>query len=524
MKRTNIKIFIAIFFVFSFAENLKSQDASDTIHSSSRLLLENQWLHTNNFAGTVFSPFLSDGDFVLGFESKEGDLKYAQQSPEEQTYSFNSQKSVKINKMVFNGNIGYQNMQQEDVGWTARMNPITHNPYMLADSMFGLYIKDYINLAGGFGYMINNQFSAGIQVDYMVGDGARIKDPRPVNKLFKLEAYPSFIYSLNKTKLGLNLYLLTGREKINYDVLGNDTYRLFKTLGFGKAAVPPLQNSYTRNYYLSGYGGEFQIEYYIHKMKLLSGVGYNSQLEESEDGTLVLHDKRYTGDFEEKTYSFFTAINYKEDLIHSVSLNIDILKGEGTEFIQEQYLDDELIQHMTTIAEVNNYSTLQMVPAINYILAKPHNAYSNKWEITFNAKMDIFSAEYILEAEESYTNIISDLELKKVFYFKNDFFSVLTAGNLSYNLNNNLEQLSTYTASQEITLWDNIIEPDFLLTTSNIYNVKANLRYGRNFQMLKTKRSLVYLDFGVNFGFASNNQWSENKSFEQYTFKLGFTY
>lgn len=519
----NFKTFIIILCTFLFTENTKAQDTLVSAHSSDRLLLENQWLNTNNIAGAAFNPFLADGDFVLGYTSKNGDLKYTQHSPDEQTYSFNAEKSARINKTVFTGNIGYQNIQQNDVGWTARMNPVTHNPYMLADSLFGLYIKDYIQLGGGFAYMMSDRLSAGINVNYLVGDGARIKDPRPQNKLYTLEAFPSFIYSFNKFKLGVNFQLLSGREKISYNTIENSTtYRFFRTFGLGKTSVPVNGWSITRNYYLSGWGGELQLQYSLGDIKLLSGLGYFSQTEKSEDATTI-PDKRDTGDFEENTYRFYTIFNYGKNLIHSFSINMDILSGQGTEFLQEGYSLDGST-YFRTIAEIENYSTLEMIPAVKYRLAKPYNDYLNKWEITFNAKLDNFYAEYLLEAEESYTNIISNLEFNKSFYFKKSMLGFSTSGMLIYNISNDLKQLRSYTASQEIAVWDNIIHPDFLINTSTIYALGAKVRYGRNIEILKDRNSMVYLDLGVDFKSGSNDLWIENKSFEVYSFKIGITY
>lgn len=524
MIRINFKTCIIILGAFLFTGNAKAQDSLVSAHSSTRLLLENQWLNTNNIAGMAFNPFLADGDFVLGYTTKKGDLRYSQLSSDEQTYSFNAEKSARINHITFNGNIGYQNMQQNDVGWTGRMNPITHNPYMLADSMFGLYQKDYIQLGGGFGYLISDRFSSGIQVNYLVGDGARIKDPRPQNHLFTLEAVPSFICSFDKFKLGLNVNLLTGREKIYYSILQSGvTYRFFRSFGLGKTAKAPNDNAYTRNYYLSGFGGELQAQYSLANIKLLSGFGYFSQTEKSEDLDSNIPIKSEAGDFIENTYRFYTILNYRKNLIHSFSISMDVLSGKGIEFLQETYKING-VDHYRTIAEIENYSTFEMIPAVKYTLAKPYNDYLNKWEINVNVEMDNFSAEYLLEASESYTNIVTNLEFNKSIFFKKGMLSFSTSGMLNYNVSNDLKQLRAYTASQEIAMWDNVIEPDFLITTSNIYALGANLRYGRNVNVLKDRNSMVYIDLGINYKSGSNNLWIENKSFETYIFKIGITY
>ena len=519
----NFKTCIIILGVFVFIGNAKAQDSLISAHSYDRLLLENQWLNTNNIAGAVFNPFLADGDFVLGYTTKKGDLKYTQLSPDEQTYSFNAAKSVRVNNTFYSGYIGYQNMQQSDVGWTARLNPITHNPYMLADSVFGLYQKDYINIGGGFGYLISDRFSAGINVNCTFADAARIKDPRPQNKFFTVEAFPSAIYSFDKFKLGVNLHFTTGREKINYESLNmNFPNQFFRTYGLGKTANALSGTGYERNYYLSGYGGELQAQYFLANIKVLSGLGYFSQTEKSEDGS-TLTKKVFTGDFKENTYSFYTIFNYGKNLMHSFSINMDMLSGQGTEFIQESYYEDDETYYRT-IGEIENYSSLEMIPSFKYTLAKPYNDYLNKWEINFNAKMDIFNSEYVLEAEESYTNVAANLTFDKSFYFKKSMLGFSISGMKIYNLSNDLKQLRTYTAKQEIAVWDKLIEPDFQINTSTIYDLGAKVRYGRNVKVLEDRNSLVYLDLGVNYKSGSNSLWIENKSFEVYSFKIGITY
>jgi len=523
MIRINFKTCIIILGAFLFIGNVKAQDSLMSAHSSNRLLLENQWLNTNNIAGAVFNPFLADGDFVLGYTTKKGDLKYTQLSSDEETYSFNAEKSALINNTFFSGYIGYKNMQQNDVGWTARMNPVTHNPYMLGDSIFGLYQKDYIDIGGGFGYLISDRLSAGINVNCTFADAARIKDPRPQNKLFTLEAFPSAIYSFDKFKLGINLHLVTGREKIKYEVLNDDnTYDMFMTLGLGKTAKAKKIGTHTRNYYLSGLGGELQAQYSFANIKALSGIGYFSQTEKSEDRPSN-PDKRHTGDFKENTYRFYTIFNFRKNLIHSFSINMEMLSGQGTEFLQESYNKWE-DTYYRTIAEIENYSTFEIIPSVKYTLAKPYNDYLNKWEVNFNAQMDNFNAEYLLEAEESYTNIMGTVGFYKAFYFKKSMFGFSTSGMINYNLSNELKQLRAYTATQEIAVWDNMIKSDFLLTTSTIYDIGAKVRYGRNVEILKDRNSLVYLDLGVNYKSGSNNLWIENKSFEVYSFKIGITY
>ncbi|MCG6186235.1 DUF6850 family outer membrane beta-barrel protein [Maribellus maritimus] len=519
----SLKTLIVLLFVVAIIRKSSAQDTTVIIHSANRLRLENQWLNTNNAAGQVFNPFTSDGDFVLGYTSKKGDLKLSQLSPDEQIYSFNTNKSVRLNDFVFSGYVGYQNVEQEEVGWTARMNPVTLNPYMLADSLFGLYKKDYVFLGGGFGYQISDRLIAGIHADYSVGNGARIKDPRPQNHVFELEVFPSVIYAFDNLKLGANLRFLTGREKTKYTTLRNSTtYRFFRMFGLGKAPRAVNGWSYTRNYYLTGLGGELQAQYSLGKIKILSSLGYFNQVEESEDGSA--NPRKFdAGDFHENKYSFYTVVNYGRKLLHSALVRVDFLDAEGIEFLQEEYAVND-VTYYRTIAERTNYSLQQITPSFSYTLAKPYNQYSNSWEIGLDVSMDHFNAEYLLEAEETYTNIEGSIDLAKYFYFNNNMLVFSASGTLNYNLENSLRQLRTYTASQEVAIWENIIEPDFILTTSNVYDLGASIRYGQSLAIVKDVKNLIYLELGVNYSSGNNDLWPQSKDFEKYCLKIGLNY
>ncbi len=502
----------------------KVQWAQDTTSSRtlSRLLLENQWLNTNNIAGIVFSPYVSDGNFVLKYGSKDGNLKHARSYSEEQSYSFNAQKSVRVNKMTFLGGIEYENViQNGDTIWTSRIDNLTHNPYILGDTTVGENKKDYITLNGGFTYQLNQKISAGINVNYKVGDGAKIKDPRPQSKLYKLEIQPGFIYSVKKAKIGINGKYFMGREKIRYETVKQyETHRFYYTFGLGQS-VRHMGTSPNRNYYLKGFGGDLQFQYLVGKTKLLTGVGYLNRKEEAEDGTSKI-EKRDAGDYKEDIFDVFVIMNFNNRFLHSVKLDMDYLLGTGVEFLQEPYsLDGET--YYRTIAELEKYTIDEFTIGLQYNLAKPHNAYSNKWEFMMGTKMNNFSSEYLLEAQQEYTNWVSRVQFNKYFYIEKNQFSFSVNGLSSYNLSGELKQLKPYEKEDFIT-WHRVTYPDHILNTSTIYGGGLNLRYGRNVNIIEGRTNMAYIDFGFLIYAGDNNQWTENKTFETYTIKLGITY
>lgn len=404
------------------------------------------------------------------------------------------------------------------------MRPVTNNPYMLADSLFGTYKKDYVTLNGGFGMLLSERLAMGIHLDYLVGDGARIKDPRPSNSIYTLKAFPSVIYSFERMKLGMNLQLLKGREKISYTTLETSTtYRFFRTFGLGKTSVPVNGWSYTRNYYLEGYGGEFQLQYKLGNKNVLTGLGFLYKKEKSEDGSSN-PQKGDVGDYKENTIKFYTIINQNKRLNQTISLNVDTYLGTGVEFLQEPYIEKG-ITYYRTVAELENYSLTQVIPKIKYAIAKPYNDFTNKWEVSIQASADIYQSEYKLEAESSYVNMGSEIKIfKNWFYSKNNFLDILFSGFINYNISNELKQLTPYNASQEIAIWENIIQPDFLFGTANKYGGNVNIRYGRNLEVIKDKNSYIYLDLNVSYFRGTNDAWDNSKDSKLYGFKIGILY
>jgi hypothetical protein len=493
------------------------------LKSYDRLVRENPWLTSENKTGNIFNPFITDGTFTLNAGSQKGDLKLVQQSPDETDYGFKAHKTIRFDNIIFDGGVSYSNQQQEKVGWIGRMNPFTNNPYMLADSIFGLYSKDYVSLFGSLGYRLNDKWAFGLDVDYMVGDGARVKDPRPINNLFNLEVYPSMILSLNGVKIGANLHYLMGREKIDYLAIEHtETYRFFRFFGLGKGAKTVSSWSYHRNYYSSGLGGELQFDYHLGDMNLFSGVGYFSSLEEAEDGS-TSPSKGDAGDYKESVMHFYTIWKANKKLLHSARLFANITLGDGSEFLEQPYTQNS-ITYYRTVAEISKFSLFQFNPGIEYQLAKPVDEYFNKWVLEGSLMLDHQNREYLLEATQTITNIISAFRFERSAFFNSKQLLYGVNGSYSYNLKKEFLQKRAYTSAQEVAAWNNLYYPDYTLLSNPAWSAGARLKYGWEVKLLKDKSSQFFVDLNAQFSYASSKEWTDAKTRELYVLKIGLTY
>jgi len=524
MSKEKIRIVIGVFWAVFMADNAYAQDSLFSMHSRDRLMYENLWLSTNNAAGSIYNPYEPDGDFSFGYNRKEGELRYRQQSPEEDIFSLIINKSKRIKNIVFNGGISYYNLQQKDVGWTSRMNPMTRNPYLLADSLFGLYKKDYVALKGGVAILLSKRIALGLNLNYLVGDGARIKDPRPKNRIYSLKVLPALIYSFETLKVGLNLQYVMGREEIKYNTKEQSTtYRFFRTFGLGKTSTPVNGWNYYRNYYLDGYGGDLQFDYKWGNSKVLTGAGYLFKKEASEDGKGI-PQKGDAGDYKERVINFYSVFNRKKRLNQQFSFQLEACLGTGVEYLEEPYIEKG-ITYYRTIAELENYSLIQLTPIVNYAIAKPYNELMNKWELNVHAGADIFQSEYIYEAESSYTNLNAGVKLSRTLFCNAiNFLDIKADGQLNYNMSSNLNQLSPYEASQEIAMWERVIQPNFLLDTANKYGGDLSIRYGYNIAETTAKLRFLYLDVNMGYRKGTNDVWNSRKASKFYGVKIGMLY
>ncbi len=227
-------------------------------------------------------------------------------------------------------------------------------------------------------------------------------------------------------RLGANLQLQKGREDIGYTTIENSTtYRFFTSYGLGKGATPRNGWSFTRNYYSKGIGGQVQVEYQVGGFTIFHAAGFLTNTEECEDGS-ANPEKGAAGDYLSKTFRFLTIVNFENSLSHSLRFILPFTLGEGIEFIQEPYLIDN-ITYYRTLAEASKYSTTRLQPKLTGLMAKSYNSFLNKWEIEGGVEMNILTNEYVLEARESYSNIIPTLRFD-YSVFVNLFKSYLEVG------------------------------------------------------------------------------------------------
>lgn len=519
-----IGINIITLFALLVLKNITTNAQNIVLPKSSyqKLQMENTWLETNNINAYLFNKFIPLGEFEIGYNIEKGNFKPSQIAKINNNYGFTANKILTINNTVFKGKIEYENQAQKNVGWNARMNQLSENPYMLADSLSGLYKKNYIKICGGLAHTINKNIAAGIDINYMVGDGARIKDPRPKNKLYELEIMPAMIFQKNNLKLGSSLYWKSGREKINYSVVEPMvSYRLFRMLGLGKGRKTVNMQSYIRNYYMKNMGIELQAQFGSNNRNIMFVIMYKHKKESAEDGSSA-PKKSDAGDFiEHNIKSYLTFSKKNETYFHKIKIQADYSRYIGTEFIQQAYLDDNITKYRT-VTTLDNYRKQSLNPSLHYYLGIGNNELYYKWLIQFNANYIINKTKYVDAAKENFQNINANININRSFELKQSFMNIAATVGSIQNISKELTQLITYSAIQEQAAWTNIVQPNFDFITASVMYCGANIKFARNIKIKKDKQSMAYIDIGTQFAVAHIN--AEYEQGVNLSIKLGMTF
>lgn len=493
-KKINTSIGLTLIFVFLFFIKIQAQDKQLPKISDKKLNIENQWSATQNINAKLFDSFIPSGTFEVNYNIKNGNFKPVQSSDKENSYGFLAKKRIKFDNILFLGNIEYNSQANKQVTWTARINPLSDNPYMLADSMSGLYKKNHIRLNGGLAYQINENMTSGIAINYEVANGARIKDPRPENMQYKLKIMPAMIYSFGKLKLGTTLHWQSGREYIDYEVIEPMvSYRIFRLMGLGKGRKTVNTQFYTRNYYMQNMGIDLQAGYTFGKNNLLFASEYRYKKEKAEDGTSVPR-KADTGDFLENHITSYLIFSRKTNYFQQLRFAIDFQLFTGTEFIEKAYLDDDNITRYKTVTTLDNYHQSKISPSLSYVLGINNQKYYYKWLFTANIKYFVKDVLYEKEAKKTFQNIRGNILIDRVFEFDKLFVNISLSGSYLKNINKEIKQLRTYNAPQDKAAWEQIVLPNFYFQTASAYSFGINIKFGKNINFKKIKNTYLYLD------------------------------
>lgn len=199
------KIFVVLLFVPVF---LRAEEGMNGKIRQYRdvMWLENSWAGSVNPVSIAKVPLESLFGLRVKYGLLDGNFRQVDEAEKENDLQVSIFGIKKLNKMVFEGNIGYYNQIQYDRKWNSTLFISPQNPFILADSIAGKFNLEKFVLHGGFAWNLSSRVNVGLRADYEVGSVADQTDPRPDTKSMRFGLTPGIAFRLSEQfSLGMSV-------------------------------------------------------------------------------------------------------------------------------------------------------------------------------------------------------------------------------------------------------------------------------------------------------------------------------
>ena len=310
---------------------------------------QNYWHPTDNAAGMTFNLPQNITDFNAGLVQSNGDFHRIMEGSNAQDWLLSTKSVRKIDRFFLSGSFVYKNTQEEGGRWNGTFEPYRGNPYILGDSVANsVYRKESYLLSGGVATNLTPRLSAGCQIDYFAGIGAKQKDPRPENNVIRILINPGIIFHTEKFNMGVNLGYSNRKEEIEYIqyITENPDIAYFAFKGFGFYSKELEMNYYRFQNEKSLLGG-VQFETKKTRLPSLTEFKFKFGKETIDDGKSAVI-KETGGDWDVIDLNMKEIVRFgTHDKLQKVELNAGYCNGNGSEFTQEKVYHGNIVEYVT---------------------------------------------------------------------------------------------------------------------------------------------------------------------------------
>lgn len=226
------------------------------------LFKESFWLNSLNSSKFYQSGIRNYSKAELNFGYENGDFKKVYDPEKNSIIGFNTTGVKSYKQLHFLGTFGYNRQVSKDIDWSLMMDADRANPFIIADSIGGDWIKDNYKL--GLKVCTEPFWSIvhfGLNLNYSVGIGGRDNDPRPKSTVKNIYVVPSVTFLLG-SKNSLGVSYIYGDYKQDIDVLiksGVGSAYFYKIMGLTLLDDPINKSSY--NYRIEAFQSGMSLFY-----------------------------------------------------------------------------------------------------------------------------------------------------------------------------------------------------------------------------------------------------------------------
>ena len=136
----------------------------------------------------------------------------------------------------------YQKQYDQNLAWSGIANAYEGNPFVWADSSAGNWERDHINASISVATpLIFKNLRAGLTMNYEIGSGARLSEPKPFYRQRYLALQPGVTWQLSpKKSIGIAGKINFLQEENELGFYGNSNVLLYRLRGFGTFSKSPF--------------------------------------------------------------------------------------------------------------------------------------------------------------------------------------------------------------------------------------------------------------------------------------------
>jgi len=224
----------------AFAQTTK-QDSLHILQDSRTL---NYFEITNNAATIGLTPFVQHGFASVFANNTSGNLRRPMEAEATNQINIATGGFKKKNGWMYKTNFTYTKQYDKNIAWSGVANAYEGNPFIWADSSVGNWERDHIKTAVSVAApVVFKKLQTGLTIDYQIGSGARITEPKPFYRQRYIALQPGINWIIAPTKsVGITGKLNFIQEENELGFFSNNNVLLYRFRGFGTFSKAPFVN------------------------------------------------------------------------------------------------------------------------------------------------------------------------------------------------------------------------------------------------------------------------------------------
>jgi hypothetical protein len=250
---------VALFFTVNVTAQISKQDSLQVIQDN-RLL--NYFELTTNAATIGLTPIMQHGFASVNATNTNGDFRQPMEADATNQINIATGGFKKLNGWFYKTNFTYSKQYDKNIAWSGVADAYEGNPFIWADSSSGNWERDHINTAFSVtSPIIFKKLQTGLTLDYQIGLGARITEPKPFYRRRNIAFQPGINYLITQKKsVGIASKINFIQEENELGFYSNSNVLLYRLRGFGTFSKSPFVNGERKRK-----GTDFEVTAHYHQ-------------------------------------------------------------------------------------------------------------------------------------------------------------------------------------------------------------------------------------------------------------------